>query len=606
MIGKKKVIWLVVSCLMALSLIVASCGTAVEEEKEEEEEEGKVVITEEEKEKEEEEVVVEEEMVTDSLGRKVEKPQYGGIFRRYISTSPSDFDEAYNVICWQNIPVMEVLITGDYAKGPTGTGEASFRVYVWPPPDIMRGLLAESFEVIDANTIKFNMRKGVHFHDKAPTSGREVNADDVVYSIMRVAESKDSYWNRSHPIGATLESITAPDKWTVIAKSMPGKLYHLYYAYFTLGTTILPKEHIDAYGDMRDWKNLCGTGPFLMTDFVTDSIIKYEKNPNYWMKDPLHPDNSLPYVDGMETLIIPDASTVKAAFRTGKLDMLDDQELETKEVLTKGNPEIQWAKYFPDGAGISMRNDMPPFNDVRIRRALGMAVDRQLIADLYYKGDAAVHWMACIPSPEIMRYYTPIDELPPAAKEVYSYNPDKAKELLAEAGYPNGFKTNIVTTSANVDLISVIIEYWKAINVDVEIKVVEASQERSIMNALEWDQMMFTIRSAHRPEAFSMVKSGQSANHSQVNDPVTEKAFDDSAATVLTDKAANIKLVKETVQYIVEQAFWFDPPLAYRYIGWWPWVKQYTGEITIGGRARGYDIGKYLWIDVPLKRSMGY
>ena len=93
---------------------------------------------------------------------------------------------------------------------------------------------------------------------------------------------------------------------------------------------------------------------------------------------------------------------------------------------------------------------------------------------------------------------------------------------------------------------------------------------------------------------------------SQVNDPVTEQAFEDSAATVLTDKAANKKLVKETLQYICEQAFWFDPPLSYRYIGWWPWVKQYSGEITIGGRARGYDIGKYLWIDVPLKKSMGY
>ncbi|MFC1920359.1 ABC transporter substrate-binding protein [Chloroflexota bacterium] len=601
----KKAAWLVVSIMMVLSLIMASCGTTTVDEEEEEE----VVTEEEEEEQEQEEVVTEgKDMVRDSLGRLVEKPKYGGTFRRYYTTSPSDFDEAIfaAAFLWQNVPVMEGLLTGDWSKGPTGSGESSFRAYVWPNPDVMKGLLAESFEIVDANTIEFKIRKGVHFHNKAPVNGREVTAEDVVYSIMRVAESPVSYYNRSHPIGRTLESITAPDKYTVVAKSMPGMLYHLYYAYFTLGTVIVPHEVIDTYGDMQDWRNIVGTGPFMMTDFVADSILKYERNPDYYGKDPLHPDNTLPYVDSLETLIIPDVSTVKAAFRTGKIDILDEQELEVKEILAKEHSEILWDKYLPGGAGVSMRNTIPPYDDIRVRRALGMAVDRQAIADLYYKGDAIVHYMTCSPVPELLKYYTPLDELSESAKELYSYDPEKAKDLLEEAGYPDGFKTNIITSSANVDLISIIIEYWKAINVEVEIKVKEAAEMRNMTRSDEYDAMIWTGRSAHRPEAFSMVKSGQSANHSYVDDPKTEQAFEDGAATVLTDPAANIQLVKEMDVWITEQAFWFNPPLPYSYIGWWPWVKSYTGEIVVGGRARAYDIGKYLWVDTDLKKSMGY
>jgi ABC-type transport system substrate-binding protein len=286
--------------------------------------------------------------------------------------------------------------------------------------------------------------------------------------------------------------------------------------------------------------------------------------------------------------------------------MLDEQELEVQEILAKEHPEIKWDKYLPGGAGISMRNENPPYDDVRVRRAMGMAVDRQAIADLYYKGDAIVHWMTCSPVPELRKYYTPLDELPEEAKVLYSYNVEQAKELLTEAGYPNGFKTNIIATSSNIDLISVIIEYWKALNIEVEIRVKEAAEMRNMTRSDEYDAMIWSGRSAHRPEAFSMVKSGQSANHSYVNDPKCEQAFEDSAATVLTDPAANTKLVKEMDVYHTEQAFWFNPPLPYSYIGWWPWVKSYTGEIVVGGRARAYDIGKYLWVDTELKRSLGY
>ncbi|MFC2039075.1 hypothetical protein ACFLUG_04830, partial [Chloroflexota bacterium] len=89
----KKYLWLLISCLMVLSLVIASCGPAVVEEEKEEEE---VKMEEEEEEEEEmEEVVKAKEMATDSLGRKVEKPQYGGTYTFYLTSSPLDWDEAY-------------------------------------------------------------------------------------------------------------------------------------------------------------------------------------------------------------------------------------------------------------------------------------------------------------------------------------------------------------------------------------------------------------------------------------------------------------------------------------------------------------------------------
>jgi len=599
----KKIIWLLVSCLMVLSLVMASCGTTTVEEEEEEEEE-EVIVGEE-----EEEVVEEEkEMVKDSLGRMVEKPQYGGTFTSYFTGSPMDWDEAFQAV-WVSSGsrlIYELLLQGDWAKGASGSGEVGFKQNTFPFPSFMTGCLAESWEIVDDQTMRFKIRKGVHFHDKPPTNGREMNAEDIEYSLMRMATSPKSYNYRNYALGTDLESITALDKWTLEIKSLPGRLSRAYSGYVATQGWTVPREAVEQYGDLRDWENICGTGPFVLTDYIPDSSITYEKNPNYWQKDPFFPENELPYIDGVKILIIADKSTRLAAFRTGKIDQMTDLLLEDKEQFEKTNPELIWTKFLPKTFIILWRVDTKPFDDLKVRQALSMAIDRQTVIDLYFKGDAEMLTQECMPIPEFSHYYTPLEELPPAARELFTYNPDKAKELLAEAGYPDGFKTNIACFSTEADELSIYKDYWDAIGVDLELNVVEMSAMSGIQHNKTYTQMVTHSSNSNRPEMFLMVTKGQEMNYSMVDDPYVNNCFDESAATVITDPERNAKVVKEGIQYLIEMAYSFQPPTPYLFTAWYPWVKGYSGELTPGSWAHFNTWYKYLWVDEVLKRSMGY
>jgi len=369
----KRIVWLVVSCLMVAALLLASCGPAeVEEEVVTPEEEEEVVA--------EEEVAVteEEEMVPDSLGRLVARPRYGGVLIR--TGSASHFDEGFGTPYGWTVGDLtnEELLTGDWMKGPAGTDEVSWHGTSYFNLDYVTGSLAESWELTDSDTLVFHLRKGVHFHDKPPVNGREMTADDVVFTINRLFyDCPQAYLIKI--IKERPESITALDKWTVEIKCVAGEVGTMLQM---LGDAvrIIPREMVDTYGDMQDWRNSCGTGPFELVDYVPMSSLTLVRNPNYWMTDPLHPENQLPYLDGVKVLEIADLSTRLAALRTGKIDYLGSVSLEDGEDLLRTNPELNNVKTLGEGNSIYLiyhRIDKPelPFQDIRVRRALQMAVD---------------------------------------------------------------------------------------------------------------------------------------------------------------------------------------------------------------------------------------
>ena len=143
---------------------------------------------------------------------------------------------------------------------------------------------------------------------------------------------------------------------------------------------------------MKDWRNSVGTGPFILTDYVSGSAITFIRNPHYFGKDPLHSQNQLPYLDGVKMLIIPDISTYLAALRTGKLDMLPAVSWEDAASLIKTNPDLKYnTRYqtptFP--VGRVDKQDLP-FKDIKVRQALNMAIDKQAILKAYFGGHAAL------------------------------------------------------------------------------------------------------------------------------------------------------------------------------------------------------------------------
>ena len=615
---KKRIVWLMMSWLMVVALLLASCGPAEVEEEE-------VVVTPEEEKvapPEEEEVVAEEkEMVKVTLEKLdgtivekwMEKPRYGGT----LVTTSSDivgFDEAYTSYGQALTPTLHLtndeLLTGDYLKGGVGTGETS-----WVAGEFLGHLsvacLAESWEIPDDQTVIFHLRKGIHYalnpasEASRLVGGRELVADDVVVSVMRYYSVPGAYgYSYYKPEVRDAVKITAPDKYTVIAEWLPGyagRLFQLcdYHS-------IIPPEVVEKYGDMKDWRNSVGSGAFMLTDYVAGSAVTFVKNPNYWRKHPLYPEDTMPYLDGVKWLIIPDRSTRMSALRTGKIDSLGVG-WEDAEDMMRTNPELVWAK-FPPGMStlIFMRTDKPelPFCDKRVRQALQLGLENQAIVDEYYGGNAMLVVHPIAPLPEFGDMYTPLEELPEAVQELYGYHPEKARQLLAEAGYPDGFETSVICTAGYVDMLSIVKAYWEQIGVILNLEVKEAAVHNSINYRKTHKEMIVGIGVDSTPRTFANFARGQVGNSSMIDDPVINEAIDYTLEHS-ADWDKIVQTCKETYPYILEQAWTVPLPAPYSYVAWWPWYKDYRGESSIGYWNTG-NLALYTWIDQDLKKEMGY
>ena len=148
------------------------------------------------------------------------------------------------------------------------------------------------------------------------------------------------------------------------------------------------REAVTLWGGVNDWHHAIGTGPFILTDFVPGSSATMVKNPNYWGYDQRYPQNQLPYVDTVKFLIIPDNATALAAMRTGKIDVLDGISLQDAQSMQKTNPEMLQFSMSIIYCYLDPRNDVAPFNDIRVRKAMQMAIDLPTIAKTFYAGTA--------------------------------------------------------------------------------------------------------------------------------------------------------------------------------------------------------------------------
>ena len=421
---RKKIVWILVSFFMVLSLVMASCGPA--------EEEAGVEVGEEEVEVGEEEVVDGEEEVV-AAGPEV--PKYGGTLNMMQSGDIQGYDHAMFPQGFLNnvFLVNDTLVVGDWTKGAAGTGEIDFSVSSLKRIDYTVGELAESFDVPEPGTVVFHIRKGVHFsldpNSEASrlVNGREMTVDDVVFSLNRHIQSPMSYIRITQP--------TMPDSTTVTAEGdsviIKTSIFDLDPLWLMIGEReIWPPEVIEKYGDVTEWQNQVGTGPFMMTDLVPGTSAYFERNDNYWQKDPIGTGkgNQLPYLDGIRILIISDTSSQLAALRTGKIDQLGDLSHDDWAQLTKTSPQLKYQKHVSGPWAISMRQDNPalPFSDKNVRHALMMGIDFQMIVDEYYEGDAEILAWPLAYVKGYDKAYMPLEEMPESVQELYSYKPEKA------------------------------------------------------------------------------------------------------------------------------------------------------------------------------------
>jgi len=264
-------------------------------------------------------------------------------------------------------------------------------------------------------------------------------------------------------------------------------------------------------------------------------------------------------------------------------------------------PDLKYVKFLrTDAAQLAMRIDTPPFDDLRVRQALSLAVDHEAIVRDYFEGNAEILVWPILPGyGEFSSMNWSLDELPQATRELYEYHPDKARQLLAEAGYPDGFKTSVVMQSIHEDILSIIQSYLADVGVDLEFDVKEQGVWNSIAAKKTHEQMFIRYHAAHLPLRMLFYRAGTPQNVSMVNDPIFDKTYAEINAA-WPDEAKQFSLFKELVPYMLEQSYVVPLPGEYVYTFWQPWIKGFAGE-RAPGRLSYFQVAQWLWIDQDLK-----
>ena len=607
----KKYISLVVSCLMALSLVAISCGQAVVEEEEEEE------VVEEEK---EEEVVEEEEEEEEVVSP--EEPQYGGVIRTILLRDQTGFDEAitHSANTYSLKLTNNELLGGDWAKGPSGTGQTDWAFFSNNRMDLKTGLLAESWESPEPGHLILKIRQGIHYglnpdsEASRLVGGRELTSADILYNLQRALTEPKSYLHFAIPGVQEYSEITAPDKWTVDIKVNPADFVWVIQLFLDFSNMDFPREVIEKYGDINDWRNSVGTGPFFFTDYVPSSMMAFERNPNYFETDASGPGkgNQLPYVDEVWQMIIPDTSTQLAALRTGKVDTAPELGRDDALSMMTTAPGIEYVTHAPHGAyAFYMRTDKEelPFAKKDVRRALMMAIDHNTILDELFGGEGSINAWPLGDCAGYENAYLSLEEAPASVQELYSYNPEKAKQLLTDAGYPDGFTTEVVVENigSNVDHVSVIKDMWEKVDVKLGIKALESGAYSAVRGARNYDEMFFASgASAGTYARLLQVRGSTRYNASYIDDPyIEETAIEFSEVFNTLDEDKLDAMHKEMMKYVLDQAYAIPFPDGMKYSFWWPWLKDYHGEIGPGYGNTNLWV-RYVWIDQALKKEMGY
>ena len=567
----------------------------------------------------------EREMIANVWGEMDEKPEYGGVLPMAISSLATDQFDPYfaGAYYWAHVGPMEKLGDLNWAlprdQFPMGT--------VYEDINFFGGELAESWERTAPDTYVFHLRRGVKWHDKPPVNGREFTADDVVYT-----------WSRNHGLGefadvgpspyyhgtmAPVESVTALDDYTVEFKT---SAHNPYTTRLILGgpastqgvSVIVPREVIDTYGDMKDWRNVVGTGPFMISDYVEGSTLTYERNPNYWQTDPIFPDlaNQLPYLDGIKLFIMPDATARVAALRTGRSAFAPGLSLDQVDALANSNPElVKLLLGHNEDTSPTFTASKPPFDDVRVRSAMQKAIDLDELNAAFFGGEADTALWGHIPR-FALGMSNPFDEWPAEVQELYTFDPAAAERLLDEAGYPRGadgtrfsVAWDVCACSANdLDLAQVITSYWDKIGVDVE------------LNAYEDGGLAWSAKGEGKANAINSVWSPRRPNldnpywvtahwygspnvNTQVTDATLNAMID--AAMAAPDPETLVQTFKEMDNYIISQVYNLVLPRGPFYALYQPWIKGYRGEWG-GSMERTVQVLAYLWIDQGVRAGMGH
>jgi peptide/nickel transport system substrate-binding protein len=427
--------------------------------------------------------------------------------------------------------------------------------------------LAESWEISDDNvTWTFTLRQGVTFHN-----GRPLTAEDVVYSYERIM-NPDTGSGVAWRFGS-VESVEAIDDLTVainLTEPSPNLLGRIG-AY--KGMSIVPKEIVE---DGSVGTIPVGTGPFRFVEYVPGDRVVLEANADYW-------EAGKPYLDELILKIIPDETVRLTNLQTGEVDWVDSLPPQRVTKLATSGEVIVDMVSGGDYWYIGLNLNREPFDDVRVRQAVAYAVNRADVA-------AAAKWDTATPND---------GPIPPDSFWYYDYQPyeqdlETARQLLADAGYPDGFDTEFMPTSfyeETVRTAQVLQAQLSQIGINADIRTLEWGTWLEEEGSGNFDMYICGWIGNIDPDDFFYAQhhTGQIFNFTGYSNPEVDDLLD--AGRVETDEAARKDIYDEVQQMIIDEApyvYLYNPAVVQ---AWQPYVHGYS---AIGTNAKRFE---NTWID---------
>jgi peptide/nickel transport system substrate-binding protein len=507
----------------------------------------------------------------------------------------------------------EQLFGDDWTVNPADyTFQLNFR-----PNNYVEGYLAQSWEFTGPSTFVVELRHGILWQNIAPANGRELVAADIVAHYSRFFGLNGypgmPFW-KSVGMFKNLIGISANGKYEVVFQYSNSNQESILETIQTQGhySIIENPEAVKLWGDLTDWHHAIGSGPFILTDFVSGVSTTMVRNPNYWMYDERYPQNKLPYVDSIKYLVITDNATALSALRTGKIDVMDALLYSDVASMKKTNPDILSVAY-PAFAAMTIdpRNDKAPFSDIRVRKAMQMTINLASIAKDYY-GGYAESTPAGNMSDSITGWGYPYSTWTDDEKAGFAFNVAGAKALLTAAGLPNGFSTTLTYDSAaDADLLQLLVSYMAAANINVTLVPMESASYISYIGA--HSNMTLTARKvgtlgkSNGPSgAANTWLSGTKNDIAMVNDPEWDALYNQMQAATTIDSAKAIAMA--ACKMYVDKQYIITTVIPKQFGLYQPWLHGYNaqqGAISGPGGPSFIDwYGARYWIDSTLKTSL--
>jgi peptide/nickel transport system substrate-binding protein len=451
----------------------------------------------------------------DALGYPAEAQQMGWLYYKHA------------------VPVMETLLTADRNE------------------NLMPGL-AEKWDIsTDGKTITLHLRKNIKFHD-----GTDFNSEAVKYNLEA--------WDLTiAPYLENIVSIDLPDDHTVVLNLNQFDAHLLMrFATGSVGMIASPTAmKKPATAENMAELHMVGTGPFKFVSWKRQDYVKYEKNPDYWQE-------GKPYLDAIEFRFVADYMTRLLSFQAGEADYtgalypVEANKLEAEGYRIEPSELVfVWHFYF-DGM-----NENSPFYDVKVREAVEYAIDKDTIAQGIGEGYMTAAYQFAQPKAP---YYDPglIER---------KFDPDKARALLAEAGYPSGFKTKIITdVRVKMDLVTAVQTYLKEVGIDCELEVADVPRMMSLTrsgweNAILWQGYPMGSTQMGLPQTFgskgTMVSMYRPEGWQDEWDALVAEPDADKRMAMLAEKNKEIVEMLPAIPLIYDHRLYAAQPKVHD-IGW--------------------------------------